>query len=99
MEVLTACDRALVENLRAHDEFFWLDLAAPTEDDLSGMEHMFGIHPAAAEDSREWRQLPKADSYGEHLLIVFFTAGPVDGVNQPIEVHVYVSGGWVITIR
>ncbi len=93
MRVLTGLD-----DLPA-GEFFWLDLVSPTLDDLERLGDQLGLHPAAVEDSREWDQLPKTDDYGDHLLIVFFTAERTNGVTRPREVHVYLSGGWVMTVR
>jgi magnesium transporter len=51
------------------------------------------------EDSREWNQLPKLDDYNDHVLIVFFTAEVNGDTTRPIEVHVYVSGHWIVTLR
>jgi magnesium transporter len=57
----------------------------------------------AMEDTREFGQRPKVDIYENHVLVVFYTArqdGDDSGrVAVPIEVHVYVSGGFVVTIR
>jgi magnesium transporter len=56
----------------------------------------------ALEDTREFRQRPKLDAYEDHVLLVFFTAkktGDDAWPAIPLEVHVYVSGGFVATIR
>src|SRR3954470_4706275 len=99
MEVLTSIDRSRIRGLVAGDAFFWLDLVSPSVDDLESLRDLVGLHPAALEDSREWDQLPKLDNYRDHVLIVFFSAA-VDGERtRPIEVHVYVSGRWIITVR
>jgi magnesium transporter len=60
---------------------------------------MLDLHPAAIEDSLEWDQLPKVDRYGDHLLIVFFAAESIDGGSRPREVHIYLSGDWLFTVR
>jgi magnesium transporter len=100
MEVLTTVDERRVRELVAADEFFWLDLRAPAQDQLSAVGRLFDLHPAAMEDSEEWDQLPKVDDYHDHLLLVSFTAQRGrDGRNRPVEVHVYLSGGWIVTIR
>jgi magnesium transporter len=55
------------------------------------------------EDTREFGQRPKVDVYQHHVLVVFYTAGvvPTDEapVAAPLEVHVYVSGDFVVTVR
>jgi magnesium transporter len=87
-----------LDDLPAH-EFFWLDLILPTADDLAALSDRLGLHPAAIEDSREWEQLPRLDDYDDHALLIFFTAREVDGHVEPVEVHMYISGAWIVTIR
>ena len=99
MEVLTAIDRERLRRQVSAGEFFWLDLVEPSEADLETLSDVLGIHPAAAEDSREWGQMPKLDEYDDHVLLVFFSAETHDEQTRPIEVHVYVSGQWVVTVR
>lgn len=102
MEVLTTADRTRIRELRARDEFFWLDLEHPAEDDLAVLGETLGLHPLAVEDSREWEQRPKVDTYGDHLLLVYFTAGLVESEDSQIcltEIHMYVAGGFVLTLR
>jgi magnesium transporter len=100
--VLTSIDREKVADHRLRDEFFWLDLEGPTGDDLDTLQAELGLHPMALEDTREFGQRPKVDAYEDYVLVVFFTAlldGPADRVVHPVEVHVYVSGHWIITVH
>ena len=56
----------------------------------------------AMEDTREFGQRPKVDVYDKHVLVVFYTARVNDDdgpVAAPIEVHVYVSGDFIVTVR
>jgi magnesium transporter len=99
MEVLTQFDTPVVERLVAADEFFWLDLNDPSHEELGRLAVLVGLHPAALEDSLEWDQLPKVDVYGDHLLLVFFSAETLDRATEPREVHVYLSGSWIVTLR
>jgi magnesium transporter len=101
MEVLTAIDAGRIRQLRRSGTFFWLDLLEPTDDDLSKLCELIGIHPAAIEDTREWEQLPRLDDYGEYVLLIFFSARLLEKENvaEPVEVHVYMSGSWIVTAR
>ena len=103
MEVLTAVDGERIAVLRRKDEFFWLDLAEPSDADLDALEAALGLHPMAMEDTREFGQRPKVDAYRDHVLLVFYTARRADRdgdrLIEPIEVHVYVSGHWIATVR
>lgn len=100
MEVLTAVDRERLAALRQADEFFWLDLRKPTPGDLDALGEALELHPLALEDTREWGQRPKADPYGDHVFLVFYTVAGAGGPDvRSIEVHVYVAGGFVVTAR
>jgi magnesium transporter len=102
MEVLTDIDEARIAGLLERDAFFWLDLHDPTAEGFARVGQMLGLHPMAMEDTREFGQRPKVDAYESHVLVVFFTARRtrgVDPVAAPIEVHVYVSGKFIVTVR
>jgi magnesium transporter len=102
VHVLTSVDRETIAELRARDEFFWLDLVSPSEGDVALLGELLRLHPVAQEDSREFGQDPKLDTYDEHVLLVFYTAKPVDVSErcvEPVEVHVHISGAWVLTVR
>ena len=48
------------------------------------------------------RQRPKLDRYDDHVLLVFYTAratGDAGRPAAPIEVHVYISGDFIVTVR
>ena len=100
--MLTAIENDEVAAHRERDEFFWVDLAEPSDADLDALHDVLGLHEVALEDSREFGQWPKVDVYDDFVLLVFYTVRPVDRedrVVEPIEVHVYVSGHWIVTLH
>ena len=103
MEVFETVDRDRLADLRERDEFFWLDLTEPSPEDIKAMGEVLDLHPVAVEDTIEFGQRPKLDSYGEHVLFVFYTVrkgrNSGEGIFEPVEIHIYVSGGFVITVR
>ena len=102
MLVLTSIEGEQIADHRRRDEFFWLDLADPSNDDIDSLRAALGLHPMALEDTREFGQRPKVDAYQDYILIVFFTAHDSedpDRVVHPVEVHVYVSGQWIVTVH
>jgi magnesium transporter len=100
MEVLTAVDGDRIAGLRRADEFFWLDLESPSDDELDALQETLELHPMALEDTREFGQRPKVDAYQDYVLLVFFTLRESDErMVEPVEVHVYVSGHWIMTVR
>jgi magnesium transporter len=100
MRVLTAIDERAIGELTARGEFFWLDVAGADDAALERLGERFGWHPLALEDVLHFGQRPKLDRYGDQMLLVFYGARQGEGgTPELIEVHVMVSGDWVITVR
>src|SRR5215213_10823730 len=100
MDVLTAVDPDRIASDRDAGHQFWLDLVNPPDEEVERIGALLGLHPVALEDTREFGQRPKVDVYEDHVLLVFYTARLEDaGPVVPIEVHVYVAGGYLITVR
>ena len=103
MEVLERVDHHRIAQLRERDEFFWLDVTGPSPDEIKMLGELLGLHPVAIEDTVEFSQRPKLDSYGDHLLFVFYTVrkgrNTGEALFEPVEVHIYISGSFVVTIR
>jgi magnesium transporter len=99
VRVLTAIDLAAIEQLRARDEFFWLDLESPSPQDVKQIGELFDLHPLTIEDTIKFEQRPKLEDFGGFVFVVFYGAMWVDGRTEPIEVHLFISGSYVITIR
>src|SRR6186713_3381512 len=74
VHVFTAVDQAKIAELRDRDEFFWIDLVEPGDEEIEQLGKALELHPVALEDTREFGQRPKLDPYGDHLLLVFYTA-------------------------
>src|SRR6478672_8510244 len=103
MQVLDRADAQAIAELIARDEFFWLDLVDPSDDQLAQLGERFSWHPRAVEDMQHLGQRPKLDRYGDQMLIVFYGARTTDALGdeepQLVEVHMMVSGSWVVTVR
>jgi magnesium transporter len=99
VRVLTAIEPAEIEQLRARDEFFWLDLQAPSPEDIKRLGELFDLHPLAIEDSIKFDQRPKLEDYGNFVFIVFYGARQGEHETKLLEVHLFVSGSFVITVR
>ena len=100
MDVLTAVDPDRIASDRASHHEFWLDLVDPSADEVDRLGELLGLHPVALEDTREFGQRPKVDVYGDHVLVVFYTARLLEsGAVRPIEVHIYIAAGFILTVR
>lgn len=54
---------ALTRALKDDKAVFWLDMFAPTDDEVSYLDEVFGFHPLAIEDSIKRVQRPKIEAY------------------------------------
>ena len=97
MRALERIDTGEIRDLLDRDEFFWLDVVSPSDEQIDELAEMLDWHHLAVEDVKEFHQRPKLDTYRTHALLVFY------GVHAPeaslVEVHVFVSGGWLVTVR
>src|SRR3954451_15073996 len=96
VHVLTEVDPELIARLRAEDHFFWIDLVAPSPEELRGLGAALDLHPVALEDTLEMGQRPKIEPYQGHILLVFYTAREPA---EPVEVHIYISGEFIATVH
>ncbi|MEA2272600.1 MAG: magnesium transporter, partial [Solirubrobacteraceae bacterium] len=100
MQVLQSIDREEIARLRERNEFFWVDLLSPSDEELEELGRLFGLHPLAIEDSIKFGQRPKLDDYSDHVLLVFFGIHDEEGAEgTPVEVHIFISGHSVITVH
>ncbi|HEY5052225.1 MAG TPA: magnesium transporter CorA family protein [Solirubrobacterales bacterium] len=98
MQVFDQIDRDAIAGLLKRDEYFWLDLTAPSEDDFATLKELFDFHPLALEDARKQGQRPKLDDFGSHMFLVFYGAEERgEGEFAMLEVHVFLSGGFIVT--
>jgi magnesium transporter len=95
MKVLDTLDVDKIRALHEREEFFWLDLYAPTDEQLDVLGELLEIPRLALQDTKEFGQRPKIDDYGPRVLIVFYGAHG----DELVEVHVHVSGNEVVTVR
>jgi magnesium transporter len=102
MHVLDHFDAPKIRALCASGEFFWLDLVAPSDEELDELAGIVGIPDLALEDTKEMGQRAKIDDYDDRLLIVFYGAQSGSGGVQRIrlvEVHMHLTQGRVVTVH
>ncbi len=96
----TAIDEAHIRDHLERDHFFWLDLTAPSQEDLEKLRDLFGFHPLAVEDTEHFGQRPKLDNYSDYVFLVFYGAAQEGkGDEQLREVHLFISGQYLVTIH
>lgn len=94
-------DKDRVNDLVSRDQFFWLDLTAPSDEDVAWLGERFAFHPLALEDTLHFGQRPKLDDYGNYMFMVFYGARDhIVNDREPLrEVHLFVSGQYLITVH
>jgi magnesium transporter len=81
-------------------EFFWLDLVGPTQKQIDRLVELIGLDHAAAGRALRFGEHPQLRRFRDQIGLVFFGAEvPSRGPAALIEVHVYVSGNWIVTVR
>jgi magnesium transporter len=97
---LTSVEESRIEELLARDEFFWLDLTAPSSEEVEGLGALFGFHPLALEDALHQAQRPKLDDYQDYVFMVFYGARE-DAADSDLlrEVQLFISGKYLITLH
>ena len=98
---LSAVDEGAIKDLLARDHFFWLDLTAPSGEDIDALRDLFGFHPLALEDAAEFGQRPKLDRFGDYVFLVFYGAREVASAGESLlrEVQMFVSGNYLVTLH
>jgi magnesium transporter len=99
VRVLKGLDRAAISELRERDEFFWLDLDSPAEEQIDELGDIFGFHELAIDDTKSFGQRPKLDQYGDYVFVVFYGVSTSATDFELVEVHIYISGSYVVTVR
>jgi magnesium transporter len=86
---LDKIDRGAIEEMLGRDEYFWLDLDAPSDDDVAALDGLFHWHPLAMEDLRKKGQRPKLEDYDQYMFLVYYgAAAPEDGEPPPPDAPV-----------
>jgi magnesium transporter len=81
--------------------FVWIDYEGPSNADLAELAKLIALHPLTLEDAHTFRQRPKIEEYEGYMFMVVFgvDAGTESGGPLLREVHVIISGDYVVTIH
>ncbi|HEX4304446.1 MAG TPA: magnesium transporter CorA family protein [Solirubrobacterales bacterium] len=112
MRFLDTIDRGAIGAMLDRDEYFWLDLDAPTDQEVATLDDIFHFHPLALEDLRKKGQRPKLEDFGNYMFLVYYGARepgggaaapdstPTTGTGVQLEeVHAFISGGYLVTVH
>src|SRR4051794_23714157 len=85
--VLDAPTREDVQQRLDGGVFFWLDIHQPEPDDIEALRELFAFHPLALEDSTNFGQRPKIDTYDDFAFLVVYGAAGSGDDDGLVEVH------------
>jgi magnesium transporter len=93
-------EQAIREHLE-RDQFFWLDLTSPSDEEIKRLGEILNFHPLAIEDTLHFGQRPKLDEYDGYIFMVFYGADEHPDYEGDLlhEVHLFVSGQYLITVH
>jgi magnesium transporter len=96
-----AAPRILHAWLDHRPEHLWLDLTAPTAEELSFIRERFGLHPLAVEECDHTGVRPKIEEYPDHLYLVLHGMNHNAGEDllDTVEFKIFLGKGMLITIH
>jgi magnesium transporter len=92
------------DEIAAHlddSQFLWVDYEGPSDEDLTELSKLIKLHPLTLEDAHTFRQRPKIEDYDGYMFMVVFgvDSGTESGGPLLREVHIIISGDYVVTIH
>jgi magnesium transporter len=100
---------SLAAAVRDPKTVFWLDMVKPTEEELFLLDEVFGFHPLAIEDTINYSQRPKIESYNhvgdacnQGYFYMVFHSPDLSTFRENLrtkEVDIFVSERYLLTIH
>jgi len=83
------------------DEFVWIGLYEPSEEELVDVAAGFGLHPLAVEDAVHAHQRPKVERFDDSVFVVLKTLGYDEARSTLLvgEIMLFVGPNFVVTVR
>ncbi len=80
---------------------FWLDLTAPSDDELAFLARRFGFHPLALEDCAHLDQRAKLEEYDDYLFLVqhAFAFASKGWRLEVQELHAFLGRDYLVTVH
>jgi magnesium transporter len=81
--------------------FVCVDLAEPTEEEVSTLQDVLGLHPLAVEDVQHRGQRSKVELYDDHVFVVLRPVSLRDdeSLDRGAEVYAFGGPGFLATLR
>jgi magnesium transporter len=103
--VTVNCDKddlvTLREQVMGSEDFVWVGLHQPTDQELADVAKVFDLHPLAVEDALNAHQRPKLERYEDGLFLVLKTLWYVDEYDavETGEINMFVGRNYIVSVR
>ena len=87
------------EYLAEDDTMVWIDMCAPSKDELLKLAEELSLHELAVEDARHGHQRPKIEEFGSSLFAVLHNPSVEDGVLSVGEINIFVGPNYILSVR
>ncbi|MFN8535200.1 MAG: magnesium/cobalt transporter CorA [Dehalococcoidia bacterium] len=89
-----------IDDILAQDgQLVWVDIQAPTDEDVVQLQSELNCHPLILEDMRHSMQRPKVSEYEGSLLIVFYAVSRAGGHVLLRELRIMTGRHYVVTLH
>src|SRR5690625_203841 len=90
-----------VASMTEHDDFIWVGLHEPSQDEFDEIGKALDLHPLAIEDAIRAHQRPKIEPYSGHLFIVLKTLWYTEASDDVDtgEINAFLGPNYLVTVR
>jgi magnesium transporter len=89
------------EIIKRKDQFVWLDMQAPQEEDIALLRNEFHFHRLAIEDATRHHERPKVDSYDEYYFVVFYALAYDEHKNSlhSEAIGLFIGANYIVSVH
>lgn len=83
------------------DARLWVDVGAPTQDEMAALGQIFGLDPDALADTTEGEQRPRVDEFEDHIFLVLYGAVGTEPFHEflPRKLSIFFCDRFMITVH
>jgi len=82
--------------------FVWLGMVEPSEEELTDVQDIFGLHELAVEDAQSFHLRPKLEIYDNTVVFVVLRTARYDDAREEVdfgEISLFLGHGFAISVR
>src|SRR5215212_1685001 len=89
------------EILQRKDQFVWLDMQDPQDEDIALLRDEFKFHRLAIEDATRHHERPKVDSYEGYYFLVFYAITYDEGNNRLYTeaMNLFIGANYIVSVH